>query len=291
MTRGEKIKDIIKNKSKLIALKKADLQKSKSLNKVYVKPDFSNKSLIDKSNLPKDTETEIYRTIIANTYNYMDSHDDVHLKGIFVKSINETKEIFLLIDHEFKISAQTGKVLRAYEKDISWKDAGLDRDGETTALLLDVRIDKTKNESVFNRYKNDEIDQHSVGMYYVKIELAADSEYDVEAKELYNKYLPTLGNKEKAEEQGYFFVVYEAKLRETSAVLMGSNDLTGVFDSNKSDLEIVEELNKFLDSVEDEEIFRNICKQFAERLKEQPPQSTETKSIGKSNIFKHLNRR
>ena len=69
MTRGEKIKDIIKNKSKLIALKKADLQKSKSLNKVYVKPDFSNKSLIDKSNLPKDTETEIYRTIIANTYN------------------------------------------------------------------------------------------------------------------------------------------------------------------------------------------------------------------------------
>ena len=33
----------------------------------------------------------IKRMIIGNTYNWMDSHDDVHMKGIFTKSIQENK--------------------------------------------------------------------------------------------------------------------------------------------------------------------------------------------------------
>lgn len=267
MTRKEKIKSIIENKNEMIAIKKLAMKFSDSFNVV---PKIYKHESANKSELPQDTEDKIYRTIIANTYNYMDSHDDVHVKGVFTKTIRETKKLFLLHDHKFETTAQTGNIIKSYEHDGAWKDFGLDISGSTTALLQDVEIVKSFNPSVFDKYKNGDIDQHSVGMMYEKIALAVDDITDKDGYALYTSILPTLGNADKAAEQGYFFVVSEARLRETSCVLMASNDLTGIYNSNKQ-VENIDEMQKMFDeifkNVENKELIYNICNKFVDTFK------------------------
>ena len=169
----------------------------------------------------------IKRTIVGNTYNWMDSHDDVHLDGVFSKSIRDREgKIWHLHDHIHQITAKVGTPDRIYEKDVLWKDLGISKSGVTQALFMDSNIQKDKNSEIFKGYLNGEIDQHSVGMVYVKIDLAMDDDDEKDEYANWQKYLPIIGNAEKALEQGYFFVVKEAKLIEISAVLEGSNELT-----------------------------------------------------------------
>ena len=283
MNRTTAIKQATRDKQEALMLKKGALKFSDSpvLNPILrdLKSDEPNKALIER-NLPLDTEEAVYRTIIANTYNYMDSHDDVHLNNVFKKSLEETKKLFLLHDHKFEVTAQTGNILRAYEQEGRFLYYGYNSPLDTQALLLDVEIERAKNELVYNEYKDHNINQHSVGMYYVKIDLAIDNQDDKEAYALYRKYLPQIGNADEVEKQGYFFAVQEAKLKETSAVLMGSNPLTGIFDNNKSlknDDEIVKMFDYLGRNIDNKEIFNNICKQYVDTFgKKQPSSDTET---------------
>jgi len=275
--RHSAIKQVTRDKKEALLLKKgaAKFTDAPTLSPILatVKDSEQNKALLERD-LPLDTDTAVYRTIIANTYNYMDSHDDVHLNNVFKKSLEETKKLFLLHDHKFEVTAQTGNVLKAYEQDGRFIYYGLNSPLDTQALLLDVEIERAKNELVFNEYKDHQINQHSVGMNYVKIDLAIDNQDDREAYALYKKLLPNIGNADKVEQQGYFFAVQEAKLKEVSAVLMGSNDLTGVFDNNKS-LKNVDEIQKMFDylgkNIENKEIFNNICKQYVDTFTQKEP--------------------
>jgi len=264
MNRIERIRAAVKEAPTQIALKKAKQNKNgDAVNaRLLIYKDSANKG-----DLPKDEVDVIYRTINANTYLFKDSHDDVHLPGIFTKTIQETAKIYLLHDHLFETTAQIGVIIKSYEKEITWKDAGLDMEGTTTALLHDVKIEKIKNPAIFEMYKNEEIKQHSVGMQYVTIKLAADDPEDKEAYDLFTSVLPRLGNKEQAQEQGYFYVVSEAKLRETSAVLMGSNELTGIYDNNdKEDPTKEEELQLVLQKFDNIDKIDKICKEYKDTL-------------------------
>ena len=213
------ISEVVKNKAEIISLKKAEVKTVKGgLTSV------SKTSAI--KGVFKDSELSLQRTIVGNTYLWMDSHDDVHAKNIFSKSIQETKNVFHLHDHEFKITAKVGEPLKVYEQNISWKDLGVEKEGSTQALLMDTEIIKDYNSQVFTEYKNNKINQHSVGMVYVKIDLAVnDPEYEDEYK-VWSDNIDSIGNQEKAEKKEYFWLVREAKLIEISAVLMGSNELT-----------------------------------------------------------------
>ncbi len=179
----------------------------------------------------------IRRSIIGNTYNWLDSHDDVHLNGVFSKSIAQRQDkIFHLHDHEQKITAKVGKPVSIYEKTVEWKDLGIDKAGKTMALFMDSDIMKDWNKQVFDQYLSKEINQHSVGMYYVTLSLAVN---DAEEKEEYAEWLKTIdliGNKEKAIEQGYFWAVSEAKLAEISCVLAGSNELTPTVENSEKEV-------------------------------------------------------
>ena len=273
--RLKRIREASKEAAAQIAIKKANLQKSGAA--VSAKALIYKSSTV-KSELPQDEENVIYRTIIANTYLYKDSHDDVHLENLFSKSIKETKTIYFLHDHEFKTTAQVGVILKSYEKEITWKEAGLDIEGSTMALLHDVKIERVKNASIFEQYKNGEVKQHSVGMQYVTIKFAADDAEDKEAYKLYTSILPTIGNKEEVQEQGYFYAVSEAKIRETSTVLMGSNDLTGVLNHNDKELTKEEELQKVLQKFDNIENIDKICKEYKNTLSnDEPPSSTQKK--------------
>lgn len=215
------IKELISKKSELIALKKADIK----IVKGGVSSTLQHKLKSNKATI--DNENTIERTIIGNTYNWMDSHDDVHAKGVFSKSIKERKaQVFHLHDHEFKITSKVGEPIDIYENEISWKELGIEKSGNTQALFLDSEIKKEYNDKIFNAYKSGQITNHSVGMQYVKIDLAVnDEEYEDEFK-IWNDNIDSLGNKEKAEDKGFFWLVREAKLIEISAVLIGSNELT-----------------------------------------------------------------
>jgi len=277
MNREETIKSICKDKLEIISLKKASVKFQDSLPiDVLAQKDETIKRPYD-SNLPLDTDTTIYRTIIANTYNYMDSHGDVHLNGLFSKSLQETKKIFFLHDHKFEVTAQIGTTMKAYEQDGRFLYFGYNSPLDTQALLLDVSIDKAMNELVFNQYKDQQINQHSVGMYYVKVDLAADNKQDIAAYELYHRLLPSIANADEVSKQGYFFAVSEAKLKEVSAVLMGSNPLTGVFDNNKS-LVSDDQIKKMFDylakNVDNKEIISKLCKQYIDTYSEEPSKDT-----------------
>lgn len=178
------------------------------------------------------TRGKITRTVVGNTYNWMDSHDDVHLDGLFSESIAARQDkIWHLHDHEQKVMAKVGKPISIYEKSLPWNDLGVDKAGNTMALLMDSSIQKDYNKSVYNQYLNKEINQHSVAMQYEKIDFAVnDPEYKDEFA-IWSKNIGKIGNAQKANDTGYFWAVSQAKLIEISAVLAGSNELTPTMDN------------------------------------------------------------
>jgi hypothetical protein len=222
------IKELVSQKAELIKLKKAATKFTDGWGTPSVD------SVVNKGVVTKMSDGDVIsKTIVGNTYYWMDSHEDVHVKGCFKKSIKETKKIFHLHDHEFKISSQVGDISKAYEKDLSWSTFGVSKQGNTTALLADSDIKKVYNGLIFEHYNTNKIDQHSVGMQYVSLDLAVnDEDYEDEYKH-WLEIFPMLGNPEAATEKGYFWIVRECKLVEISAVLMGSNSLTPTLESKQ----------------------------------------------------------
>lgn len=185
--------------------------------------------------LPADTEDVIYRTIVANTYKWMDSHDDVHIPGLFTKTINENKgNIPHLHDHIYALDAKVGIPSNIYEQIVPWTSLGVNLEGDTTVLLADSAIHKDLNSSIFGQYKRKEISQHSVAMSYVNMFLCINDPSYKEYYDSWNKYIEGIGNMPKVIENGYFWAITEAKLREFSCVFKGSNELTDVYDHNET---------------------------------------------------------
>jgi len=178
----------------------------------------------------KATDSEevdtLKRTIIASTNNWMDSHGDVHVKGCFGSSDDDFVMASHLHDHEFKITSQIGKVQSYKERKIAWKTLGIDKDGFTTSLFVDTLVKRSLNEQFFNLYKSGDVNQHSVGMKYIDIVLAVNSEekWAEDEKKNWDEFYDKVANKE--EIGSHFWVVKKAQMIEVSAVLRGSNVLT-----------------------------------------------------------------
>ena len=166
--------------------------------------------------------------LVINTTNLLDSHGDVHMKGLWNKSVKEQKNILLLQEHHMSFDKIISDKVKAQVKTYQWKDLGVSLQGETEALVFDSEINRERNPFMFEQYKKGHVKEHSVGMRYIKLELAinSDEKYYKEEKEIWDKYISEVANKEEAEKQGYFWVVLEAKIIEGSAVVKGSNPVT-----------------------------------------------------------------
>jgi|SRR3990172_3025207 len=244
-TQAERIAYLIKNKKELIEMKKAAIKFTDQFGAV-ASEQLANKAL-NTSHVDDLSTGIIKRTIIGNTYNWMDSHSDVHLDGLFSKSISDRKEkIFHLHDHEYKITSKVGTPTNIYEKQVPWSDLGIDFTGKTTSLMMDSNISKDMNPLIFGQYLSKEINQHSVGMVYVKIDLAVNDAEQKQEFATWGKVINRIANKEKAIKQGYFWAVSEAKLIEISAVLEGSNELTPTI-TNTEKMQEVEKKKKGID--------------------------------------------
>lgn len=215
------------NKSDLIATKKMAVKEADAV--VFIPPVSNEKGETIKNENTNLTELDkIQAKLVINTTLLMDSHSDVHLNGIWKKSVKETKNPYLLQEHRMKFDHIISDVVVASVEVMPWSDLGQSYKGNTEALVFDATISKDRNEFMFNQYAKGFVKEHSVGMRYVKLDLAinSDSKWDVEEKEVWDKYIDQVANKEVAEEQGYMWIVHEAKIVEGSAVVKGSNHAT-----------------------------------------------------------------
>jgi hypothetical protein len=225
------VEEVIKSKDELIAIKKTAI---KYTDKVFNFPLKIENDEVVKVTISEgeDTEESTTQKVIANTYYWLDSHGDVHVKNCFKESIklhkeSKTPKIFHFDNHEHRFGAKVGNVIDVKEQFVKWRDLGIDKEGRTICLIGETELIEDYNCQVYDAYKKGEIDQHSVGMYYIDIQLAVNNPSEVEAYKLWNEIYPSLGNQDKADSQGYFWVVKQAKLKEYSCVLWnGSNELT-----------------------------------------------------------------
>lgn len=220
---------LVKHKADLIEAKKAV---TKYADSVHFNPSsFSSTEVAKGKYLYEDDEDSgsLKRTIVANTYNWLDSHGDVHLEGTFTNSIEQRKNRPAphLYDHQFSVLSKVGKPLNYTERKISWRELGIGKTGMTTAVFLESEVKRSMNEKVFEAYLSGEIDQHSVAMRYINVSLAVNDKDDYPNEyKVWAEVIGKIGNRPEAEKRGYFFAVREAALLETSAVLEGSNVLT-----------------------------------------------------------------
>jgi hypothetical protein len=219
------------NKNSLIAQKKAELKKADGISALF----YDTKSKTVKQNVAFEPNSDVIKAmVVINTTNFMDSHDDVHIKGLWNKSLKENKLIMHLQEHimAFDKIIADGEDLKVYTKTFTWKELGFDFKGETQALVFESTIRKDRNEYMFKEYSKGRVKNHSVGMHYVKFELAVDDKKYEDEFKIWEKYIDTIANKELAIEKGYFWAVFEAKAIEGSAVPIGSNIVTPTLENN-----------------------------------------------------------
>lgn len=216
------IAEIVKNKAILIAQKKAAIKYADGC--AY---DSSIAVVANKAEINEDT-TELTVQAAINTTNILDSHDDVHIKGLWKKSLKENKMIMHLQEHKMTFDSiiSDGKDLKASAKSMTFKELGYKFEGETQVLFFESIVKQDRNLYMFKQYKDGHVQNHSVGMRYVKLFLAVNDKDYKEEKAIWDKYYPTIANKEAADAQGYFWAVTEAKVIEGSAVPIGSNQVT-----------------------------------------------------------------
>lgn len=170
--------------------------------------------------------------VVINTIGVLDSHGDVHMKGIWNKTVKENKNVYLLQEHRMQFDKIISDSVKASVQDISWKDLGVKAQGTTEALVFEAKLDAERNPFMVKQYQKGWVKNHSVGMQYVKLKLAINDPEAKEEFEEWNKSIDSVINKKDAENKGYFFAIYEAKMFEGSAVPIGSNSITPTLESN-----------------------------------------------------------
>lgn len=166
--------------------------------------------------------------VVINTTNLLDSHGDVHVKGLWDKSLQENTRIKHLQEHRMSFDSIIAdkEDLEVYVKDFTWKELGYNVEGKTQALVFNSAVKRERNAYMHEQYAKGNVDNHSVGMRYVKLVTCInDEDYGAEF-EAWEKYAPLVANQAELEKRKYFWAVTEAKCIEGSAVPIGSNFVT-----------------------------------------------------------------
>lgn len=181
---------------------------------------------------------EIRVKTVANATRVLDSDMDVLMPGCYTRTIAERKGMMHhLHDHIHRMEAKVGQVADVYTEDVLVSDLLMDEGGEnkTECLIFETDIKKSYNEKIFEEYKSGKVNQHSIGLQYVDIELAINDPDSEKEKALFDTYIDQIINPEKALERGFFWVVKDVEVLENSAVLWGSNPATPTLTTSAKD--------------------------------------------------------
>lgn len=163
---------------------------------------------------------------VINTTNVIDSHMDLHLRDIWNKTVADNPFNPVLKQHEQRFESVIANKARNLNQGMNFKDLGVNADFEMIANCNIFLIDKSKQPLMYAKYANGEVDQHSVGMMYVDYDIAYYDESSQKEMDFFDAALKLCINPEVAQEAGYVFLIREAKKREGSAVVFGSNSIT-----------------------------------------------------------------
>lgn len=225
------LKFLVENKALLLKEKKQSLKRADA---VTVGVDMSRAFSVDKNgHLVKAATDAAIQSIdtaicVINTTNWMDSHSDVHIPGIWDKSLRDNSVMLHLQEHEMTFTHIISDESKGYTERVGWKDLGLDAMGTTEALIFATPLNG-RHPFMEDQYRKGYVKNHSVGMRYVTIKMCInepESEYCKEEYANWVQYAPMVLNIEDAEAQGLFWAVLEAKIIEGSAVVKGSNIIT-----------------------------------------------------------------
>lgn len=223
---------LVQNKSALVAEKKFSTKFADPFHAAITVDKAGQAVKADRPMVADDGS--ITRACVINTTNWMDSHSDVHIPGLWDKSLSENKGTYLLQEHKLTFDGIITDEVAASVRTMSWMALGYSSVGDTQALIFTSVIRPDRNPKMFNEYANNRVKNHSVGMQYVRLELAVNDEDYKEEFAVWQKYINQIANKETAEQQGFFWAVKEAKIIEGSAVPIGSNIRTPVLDEGTS---------------------------------------------------------
>jgi hypothetical protein len=233
LTGKDLFKFLVENKSLLVEEKKAELKKADAvsvgcelLSKYFIdKEGKLNKAASDKQPDVSGPETVIN---VINTTNWLDSHLDCHIPGIWNKSLKDNPVQLHLQEHEMAFDHVISDEAKAYTQKLTWKELGIDLPGVTEALIFATPF-TGRNPYMEEQYRKGFVKNHSVGMRYVTLKLCVNEPEDEYYKEEYAnwvQYAPMVANIADAEAVGFFWAVLEAKVIEGSAVVKGSNVVT-----------------------------------------------------------------
>lgn len=175
-----------------------------------------------------------YYYIAVNTTRVLDSHDDLHVDGIWKKSIKDQQgKNYLVVDHELSIKSVVVRKehVEMFTAKIPFSLIGKPYEGDTEALIYKVPKSQVKDETVKEWLDSGDAIEGSVRMQYVTVLLAMDSNApeDETEKKNYDEYLSMISNKDDYEYIYYYFIIKEAKnVKESSLVVFGSNSSTGI---------------------------------------------------------------
>ncbi|MCP4984864.1 MAG: hypothetical protein GY928_02005 [Colwellia sp.] len=230
-TKTEMFEALKANKDEIIEFKKKQIQKSceKGISVVAKAIDPSKFGELNKA---FDIDDDFYY-IAVNTTKILDSHEDLHINGIWDITVSAQQgKNYLVADHKLELDKVIAKKehVEMFIAMIPFRIVGKDFKGNTQALIYKIRKDKVINKTAKEWLDSGDDIEASVRMQYVTILLAMDS--DAKANETekknFDKYISQIANKDDFEEILFFWAITEAKnVHESSLVIFGSNNATG----------------------------------------------------------------
>lgn len=234
LTKEEIRKLAREDKKSLLASKSAEIKYTDSLAHAVARPTTTSvvKEASSKADEPVTLsvkEDTLDVTIVCNTAWFVDSQMDVLTDSCYSKSVAEKGvNIPHIADHKQSSTSHVGDVTKVYTKKLPLADLGYEKEGSTTALVMESTVRKNYNEDVYKFYANGKINQHSIGLRYLDIQLAINSKHEEDKEEfaVWEEGYEHIINKEAVDEKGYFWLVKEINIIENSCVLFGANSLT-----------------------------------------------------------------
>ena len=218
------INDVIKNSENFITERKKQI-------KIVVPLEEELERIKELENQAKDNDSEdiLKKKIIASNSDFCDFYLEVHAKGLWQPFQN----VSFKYSHENGLSGIVNADIKVKTEDVTWKSIGANYEGVTEVLSAEIVLEKEymilpEHKHLYNLYKKDKINQHSVGMVILEMKLAADSSdtNNKAYKDLYDEYIDKIVNKDFVKRYGYFYLVTKARLLEISAVEFGANRIT-----------------------------------------------------------------
>ena len=237
-TKEELFKALIDNENLIFAQKKLETKSIEKSSQV-VTSQFDIAKAIENEAIKGLKFDEDYYYFVVNSANILDSHGDVHVDGNWNKTVKEQQgKVYLVWEHSLQrkdVIAFPNSIELLTAK-VPFSAIGKNYEGETYSLIYKVKKSEIADDQAKNWLEKGIPLQASVRMHYIKIETAINSENPEYAKQkaTFEQYYPLIANKNEFDSIDYFWVIKEAKnTLESSLVLFGSNQATGLIQENK----------------------------------------------------------